>query len=356
MNYIADIVEDLKRYSGNYVKPVSKLGSSLEILVKKHSSHIYFDEKLLQSSLNELGVLDFDIYKVCIMTKVTGFRELLERDKRTGQSDIDRFVRNAIEETGLTRTTILGLTCDMASSVNIAFKWTGDNLKIDDDFGKKSYVIPVSFYEAELKKVDFTEEGSIQRKDVDLDVLQSLAEAGIPKAKFILGYYILSGAKSKESSDYAKKMLMEAAEEGCMQANMILGDYYFNQGYKNISDDAWRKAYKYYTGFGTLALNEKRQNAVSDILNQKRVNRSTLILSIIFGIITVVLFLYSPGAPVYNTYTIFKWFGIILSALIMIFAILWHKYYVYDEVNCLRIVPVALFTVWCAYTLIRILF
>ena len=145
MNYIADIVEDLKRYSGNYVKPVSKLGSSLEILVKKHSSHIYFDEKLLQSSLNELGVLDFDIYKVCIMTKVTGFRELLERDKRTGQSDIDRFVRNAIEETGLTRTTILGLTCDIASSVNIAFKWTGDNLKIDDDFGKKSYVIPVSF-------------------------------------------------------------------------------------------------------------------------------------------------------------------------------------------------------------------
>lgn len=356
MNYIASIVEDLKRYSGNYVKPVSKLESSLKTLVEKYSSNIYFDEKLLQSSLNELGVLSSDIYKVCIMTKVTGFRELLECDLRTEQSDIDRFVRNAIEETGLTRSAILGLTCNIAVSVNIAFEWTGENFKINDVLKEKAYVIPISFYEDELKKLDFTEGENMQLKDSDIDVLQSLAEAGIPKAKFILGYYILSGTKSEESSEYAKEMLTEAAEEGFMQANMILGDYYFDQGYESISDNAWRKAYEYYTGYGTQALNEKRQNAVANILNQRKVNKFTLILSIIFGIITVCLFLYSPGAPVYNTYVIFKWIGIVLSVFIIIFAILRYKYYDYDELNRLKIVPAALFTVWFVYTLIRILF
>ena len=78
MKSLASLQKDVAEYIGIYSTPVSDLGSILSTLVAKHSCKVYFDDDMLQSALHELGTTPSDIYKVCLMTKVTGFRDLME--------------------------------------------------------------------------------------------------------------------------------------------------------------------------------------------------------------------------------------------------------------------------------------
>lgn len=352
MNLFASIQQDVAEYVGIYSSPASDLGSILSTLVVKHSRKVYFDDNLLQSALHELGAAPSDIYKVCLMTKVTGFRDLMECDLRTQQIDLDRYVQNAVEETGFNRTTIMKLTSDIALSVDIAYNCKEEHFTTQKLLTETAFVVPASLYESEISafKESF-EKSAFRDKDIsklDFSKLQPLVAAGIPKAKFYLGYCLLYGIQFEVDDVRAINLLQEAADAGDTQAAATLGDYYYNKGAND-----WGKAYEYYTGFGSLALNKKRKSAIVSILNQKRFNRTMIGLSIIFFISIVITLILAPGAPLYAAHRVIGTIFTVLSFAILFLAILHHRIKPYDT---LYYVPVGMFTMWFFHMSVRLLF
>lgn len=352
MNSLASIQQDVAEYVGFYSAPVSDLGSILRSLVAKHSCKVYFDDKQLQSSLHELGAAPSDIYKVCLMTKVTGFRDLMECDSRTQQIDLDRFVQNAVEETGFNRTTVMGLTSDIALSADIACNCNTNHFATRKLLTETAFVVPASLYESEIKEFkEAFEKSAFKDKDVtklDFGKLQPLVAAGIPKAKFYLGYCLLNGIQFEADNVRAISLLQEAADAGDTQAAATLGDYYYDNG---VSD--WSKAYEYYTGFGSLALSKKRKDAIVNIVNQKKFNRIMIGLSIALFIAIVASLILAPGAPLYAAHRITGCIFTLLSFAILIMAILHHRIKPYDT---MYFVPVGMFTMWFFYMVVRFLF
>ena len=352
MKSLASLQKDVAEYIGIYSTPISDLGSILSTLVAKHSCKVYFDDDMLQSALHELGTTPSDIYKVCLMTKVTGFRDLMECDSRTQQIDLDRFVQNAVEETGFNRTTVMKLTGDIALSADIVYNCNTEHFATRKLLTETAYVVPASLYESEIKafKESF-EKSAFRDKDVnklDFSKLQPLVAAGIPKAKFYLGYCLLHGIQFEVDNVRAINLLQEAADAGVTQATATLGDYYYDKG---VSD--WGKAYEYYTGFGSLALSKKRKDAIVSILNQKKFNRSMIGLSITFFLAIVATLILAPGAPLYVAHRVIGSIFTLLSLAILALAILHHRIKPYDT---LYYVPIGMFTMWFFYMAIRFLF
>ena len=107
-------------YIGLYETPVSDLGSILASVVAKNTPEIFFDSAALAQEMKNCGASEAEIHKICLMTNVTGFREVLSRDIRTAQIDLDRYIQNATEETGFNRDTILKLTSSIAYATGVA--------------------------------------------------------------------------------------------------------------------------------------------------------------------------------------------------------------------------------------------
>lgn len=360
---IKTIKNDLKRYLGGNSIPVSKLELSLKRMVEEHTISIYFDKEKLEDTLKGLGVKASDIYSVCIMTEVTGFRELMECDSKTQQSDIDRFVRNAIDETGFNRFTVLELTSDIALSANIAYDYSNDfaynciDTNLIKHCMKGAYVFHPSifkdeFYELIYENFVFDLSNKPPKLELrDIELLQELSEYGITEAKFILGYYIFM---SEEHSKKGVELIEDAAQEGNLPACLFLGDYYYDMG--KYKDDSWGKAYKYYTGLGALGLNEQRKDAVVDILTQKNINKFILGSSILLFIETIMFFILKIGSPLYTLHPGFGVFSIMLSAAIVMVEVSYHKYYPFDSGGDIRFFTVLIFILWSIYTVIRLLF
>ena len=116
-------------YIGLYQAPVSELSRVLETVVTQSGSEIFQDPQALRQAMGEVGADEAEICRVCLMTQVTGFRELMNRDARTTQLDLDRYIQNAARETGFNRDTVLRLSSAIAYAVGIAMNRQGQSMR-----------------------------------------------------------------------------------------------------------------------------------------------------------------------------------------------------------------------------------
>ena len=83
------------------------------------------------------------MYQLCLMIQVSGFQQLTQLDSPTKQIDLDRYVHNAVTETGLSKEVVLELT---AYLLDIAM-FCGTEEKVNHALESKSaYVIPYSIF------------------------------------------------------------------------------------------------------------------------------------------------------------------------------------------------------------------
>ena len=62
---------------GLYEAPVTPLGTVLSSAAAQYGETLFTDAALLQRALGEAGAPPAEIYRVCLMTQVSGFGELL---------------------------------------------------------------------------------------------------------------------------------------------------------------------------------------------------------------------------------------------------------------------------------------
>ena len=89
----------------------------LKKIVDSCGSEVFLDREKLESELKSVGIEDKTILQMLLLTTVPGFRELLQTNDASMENDLDRFVGNAQDTTGLDRNTILDLTVDIASAL-----------------------------------------------------------------------------------------------------------------------------------------------------------------------------------------------------------------------------------------------
>ena len=284
------VIENLKSeaYSliGGQMRTCSPLGAILSAIVMQESKNILYDRRELHNLMIKNGASEPEALCTCLMTEVTGFSQLLTCDARALQVDLERYIQNAIVETGLTREKILKLTADIVTSVGISGECfpaqKGEKL---ESVGKLPIGMPflgiestLQAFNQEFKRALKKKADKIEEEILGLDYrgLEPLVEMGIPQAKFFVGFCMLASGEITDSFVKGLKLLHEAAEVGNSDAAGALGDYYFQKG--GTAD--WNKAYEFYTGYGAVALTGERRKRVTAILNQKVYNKKTLWLSL----------------------------------------------------------------------------
>ena len=341
-------------YIGLYETPVSDLGSILAAVVAESlGDEIFFDIPRLSEAMANAGASEVEVHSVCIMTQVTGFRELLKRDPRTAQIDLDRYIQNAAEETGFNRDTILRLTSSIAYATGIAMNYDARATMKSDVTTETVATLASSVCQSELNKFKEAFEKVVIKKSssvqLDFDSLEPLVNVGIPKAKYYLGYCLLKGIQLEENVERGVELLREAADAGDSKAAAVLGDYYFEQG----GSSNWTKAYDYYTGFGSTALSKSRKAAIVSILNHKLYNKKMLGLCIALFIALVATVIWAPATTLYAPRPFWGWLAIIIQLGLLVVKIMHYKVKPYD---CVYTLPVAMIGVWFTYMAIRLLF
>ena len=330
------VKKETESYKETYSGADYDLCDVLSELVHRYTTRIYNDKDRLEKELKKYGVRETDILKVCLMTKVNGFGYLLHTGEQLQRAELECCIRNAAEETGFTRETIMELVRAVALSAGSAVDYNGEHLRDPSHAGmeERAYMIPVSLYEEELEKFD---EGyhNNSTKDLDYSRLEPLAAAGIIKAKFHLGYCLLHKSGLEMDSEKGLELLTEAADLGDSEACAVLGDYYFDQG-----PGSWEQAYRYYTGYGAMALNEDRRKNIERIFKQVTFNGQLINTSLLqAGIMAAMLFL--PGMAM----SLPCLAGTGLLVLIFVSA-LWYKHHCpYGD---LRFAPACMFLTWAA--------
>ena len=255
--------------------------------------------QVLEKELRRHGLEEAEIYRLCLLSRVQGYPQLIQAE--SGQYDVERFVYHALRETGLRRDVVLDLAGTLASLSGMTIR-AGENNGARAETPPEGMVfpIPTSFYQEELDACreplqKAVEQGTTAAADL-LDRLRPLAAAGIPEARYYLGAYLLRrSAEEALPSEDALDLLKAAAADGEPRASAALADFY----YKRREPGDWAEAFRRYTGFGALALNDRRRIALVDILNQKNLNRRLFQASAVLLTALALLFLV-PAAPLYG--------------------------------------------------------
>lgn len=340
-------------YIDRYQAPVSSLSSILSSVVEQNGVEILFDTVRLEEAMRSNGAEEADIYRVCLMTQVTGLRELLKRDARTAQLDLDRYIQNAVEESCLNRDAILQIVSAISFAIGISMNVRENPSKDADHTTSKVAVLAYAVCRENLSKFKDAFEKAVFKKStsvvLDFELIEPLVQYGIPKAKYYLGYCLLKGIQLEENETRGITLLHEAADAGDSTAAAALGDYYFEKG----GSSNWTKAYEYYTGYGAIALNKNRKKAIVSILNHKLYNRKILGLCVILFFAFVATVIWAPATAVFAARPFWGWLAVAVQLTLLVLSILHYRSKPYD---CVYTLPVAMSAIWFVYMAIRLLF
>lgn len=314
-------------------------------IIDCRGKEILLDSKAFAEALREKQLSGVEQMQLLLLTKVSGFEEFMLGSDHILQNDLERFVSNAQQESGLSKWVILGLTADLAAAL-------GYDAAVDDaafyaaqDYGM-AYVIPRSIYEKEQASIQASVEKNTSWADLsddDQDRLEMLAAAGSPWAKFNLAWYMKQTDEEK-----AAGLLKSAADDGYSKAQSALGDYYYKLG----GGSNWTKAYECYTGYGSLALNAARKKNLVNIINNKKYNQKVLLFGLVFWAAMFAMSFVHPAASLYGRDTAVRTIALLCNAGLLGAAVYRYREHPYDFMNWL--LP-SMFGVWWIYLCIWLL-
>lgn len=314
----------------------------LRQIAEQCGAEVFLDREKLEAQMRGLGMAEVTVMQVLLMTSVTGFKDVVEGNERAIENDIDRFVGNAQDETGLSRQTVLYLAADIAAALGYPVVTEYDRY-LDAKKAGKSYVVPGQLYEKELGLIRRKQQRQESLTEAEKNTLTHFAEAGIPEAQFYLSQYM-----EESNPQQAQELLLQAAQQGSMEALAKLGD----SCYQEEKADSWEKAYEYYTGYGAAAVSRSRHLAMKNILNHKKYNLKMLQLTFLIVVAMAAMAIMQPAAPLYGMHGFWRFLFPILDAGVWTVAVLHYRAHPFAFMKWL--VP-AMTGIWGLYLIIWLL-
>ena len=309
---------------------------------------VFLSAEQFAKKLTEKGLPEITVEQLLLMTRVTGFWELIRADESTKYADFERYMNNAFRETGLTRMKILELGSELGCMIGIPLLQTIRSEGMDVEDSEKSYrsgyTIPAALYQAELEEIEklIEEKKLFNLTEEEILRLQVLASSGVPRAKYYYGMILMKQENELGTEGKGFQMILDAAAEGDACAAGVLGDHY----YKQESAGSWTKAFEYYIDYGAMPLNESRKEAVRTIMNAGAFNKALVTLCCVFAIFLCVLAFLIPsilGATQHRVLFVFM----VTAMLAGIVLSYWQlRENAYDNIWKL---PVLIFVLWTLY-------
>lgn len=338
--------------------------------VAAEGRNILLDARALRRALEKEGAAERNIQILCLMSGAPGLRELLEETSGSTQADLDRFIRNAMEYTGLSRSTVLLKTYQICRAAGLRMARSPKDMPALTPQGEPiAYVFPPEKYEDTLKpfRAVFDREkfSFVAKNHLNFEKLGPLAQAGIPEAQFYLGVWML---EQSQESKAAISLLESAANSGSELAAAALGDYYFDKGFGDdgsedesasaeksaslLGNSYWDKAFEYYTGYGSAEMNTRRKFAVTSIVNHGLYNRKLKLLSgVLLAVMFVVMFAV-PGLMLGTAHPIYGILCLVLEAgvYMLMLRVLKVSPYMHAEMY-----PLLMSVIWIVFLIVRVL-
>lgn len=268
------------------------LSQALFQLVRGNGVGIFTNPEELRDSLHNRNVSEIEVAQAYLFSQAGGFRNLMLSRETIEKQELDRFVSDAVRETGLRRDTVLKLTQIFlsASGRRLCFSFP-----MRDDASMTVYPIPRFMYNTELrvfrKALQHWRESGTDIPEDTLAMLQPWLAAGLPEAQSLMGDYLLSRFlrdPSTKGAEQGVKLLKEAVNSGDSLAAAALGDYY----YEFRQPAYWKTAVRYYTGYGSPALTKVRRDRLISLLDIKQ--RNGHYIRFCFCLLCFFLFLFGP--------------------------------------------------------------
>lgn len=303
---------------------------------------IFLDKEKLEAEMRSREIPEKTVMQILLMVSVTGFKDVVQGNENVLENDLDRFVGNAQDETGLSRETILILAADISAALGYPVV-TNYEQYVEAGRPAKAYVIPYKFYQTELERIHRKMQRSEVLDSVDVKTLTRLTDEGIAEAQLYMSDYL-----EEKNPEKAEELLQQAAKQGCAEAQAKLGDLY----YQDASADNWEHAYECYTGYGAACMTRKRQHALRDILNHKMYNVKMLQMSLLILAAMVLMAVITPAGALYGTNVFLKILFILLDAGVWVAAFIHYRAHPFAFLNWL--IP-AMSGIWGIYMILWLL-
>ena len=126
-------------------------GDQLRRAVAAEGRRVLLDARMLRRALEQEGAVERNIQLFCLMSGAPGLSELLEERSGATQADLDRFIRNAVEYTGLSRGTVLLKTYQICRAADLPMAYNPkDSRSVFMKGATVAYAFPPELYESAL--------------------------------------------------------------------------------------------------------------------------------------------------------------------------------------------------------------
>ncbi len=250
----------------------TSVGGILYDIVQRCGKEIFLDKEALEAEMRQAKIPEQRILQIKLMVSAAGFQELIRAEEgETEETNLNRFIGNAQEETGLGRETVLAVGADISAALGYPVV-TEQRLYEKAQKNGRGFVVPFALYEKEMKPIreHFRKHEDLSAEE--MKALTRLTEAGLPEAQMYMSEYL-----KDKNPETAQELLLQAAEQGNGEAQAKLGDLYYSEA----RGTSWEEAYHCYTGYGTAALNRNRRINLKNILNQRIYNIRVLRLGLL---------------------------------------------------------------------------
>lgn len=339
------IKNNIKEYLGIRIHRNNPFDALLRQGVEKAGLALFDSPEQLQQTLAEVGANQVQITQIYLMTQVSGFQALIASKTGLSQSELERYIHNALEKTGFQRTLVLELTSAIALATNIAFDYrerpkTKGNLE-------RAYVVPSQVYREDLNRIK-RHIADEEMEEPEFGLLAEMMAADVTEAKYLFGKWMLREEENQEAAKKGISALEDATENGYAPAAALLGDYYFAQK----KSESLSKAYEYYTGYGAGALGEKGNAALVQLINQKRQNKKLLLFSALLALVMLASMIIAPGQGLYANHLAIGSLCMVAIFARWMGAVLHFRKKPFDEVFQ---VPCEMMVIWSVYMASRFL-
>lgn len=274
------------------------------------------------------------INQIILVLDCSTIKKYLFGNGKISISDLNNLISQIVNSTGLRDSAAFSVAKLLFETAGIEFliepsPYLSNDKKIT--YGVRK-VIPEDICEKKLElAMQYIQKSDTQSKGYE--IITELAEAGVPRALYLLGKYYYDLAKNEESVDIPYiDYLIVAAEQGVSEASVILGDIYYKH-FRLIGHDN-TKAFYFYSKPGVSSFDLEHQEKIKDIFAQRKKNLFTVIFEIIFIVLMLVFLIIFNQGIVYGESKIF-WgiLNLLMSIGVLIGSIFYNKKFKYNSLK-----------------------
>ena len=334
------------------------MSTVLNNYVATYGEKAIFDTNQLQSYMLQNSATNQLTYQTLLVIECSSLKDFVEKgENKLSSVALNTLIINCVESTKLSYEAVRNVLFDILQAMHFSCNYENFYLQETPQpfYTHRSFPLQeAAFYSNReqstlMAKATMLEKG--EKYDEAYEIYYRLAKAGNSEAMYRIGLFYLKGLGTETNSEKALMWFENSAKNGNPKANKYIGDYHYEQ--EEFWNRDFSKAYECYTSPGVIAYEPSVKERIIKIINQKKTNVITLVISGI-AVLLMWVFMIICHTTIHNAINVIGW-GIALDVLATgILGVSIFAYFTFTYRNIKYLLP-ALSIIWAIYPLILVI-